>query len=555
MIHLHLGMMSPNCNSSSWSSKLANCSKRDHSLSMHAKFMPTLTDYKPPNSTLNVLHHNAHSFLPKLPIYTALPHIQNFDIFSVSESWLKPNLPSGIIDLPNFNVFRCDRNNSSKSLGGGAMLLVKTNLKATRLLHLQPTLSTCDSVWVKLHMLNSADLIVGSIYLPPDHDKSLFVHELVEVLSDPCFDKTKVLICGDFNINWSKPSQAKEQLSNAASQFELAQVASGMSYVSHQSANESLIDLCFVSKCVSVNKCSMLVNDISDHYALSISVTLKPNRQPRKLIKSRNYRAGLPALSMHNHHDDILIQSLHANSDSPHVQAILFESWVYQLVERCVPVKQYRIRPDSPKWLDTDLKRLVSVKNRFFRRVRLDDRDSAAWMQYKKFRKYVQKELTVAKRKYYTSRLGSGIPSFFKEIKVLLRHSSGAEGDISLSTDSGDVINKPADVAVELNKFFTNLESPKPGDTDLPCTTGSTFQLAHVTALDVSNVMRKLDSNKRGGVHSFPTSVYQCLYETTIPAITCIFNSIVDTSIFPDIYKKALVTPLFKRGDKTQASN
>lgn len=128
----------------------AGMSRREHSLAMHSKFLDSLSTFVPKPSTLNFLHHNAHSFLPKLGHYTSLPAIQNYDFISISQSWLHPQLPSQMATVPNFKIVQGDRMSSDKTQGGGALLLVKSYLNVLPIDHIFSLIPSGDSVWVKL---------------------------------------------------------------------------------------------------------------------------------------------------------------------------------------------------------------------------------------------------------------------------------------------------------------------------------------------------------------------------------------------------------------------
>ena len=48
---------------------------------------------------------------------------RTIDILCISETWLVQQTPNNHIDIPSYNVFRCD-----KGRGGGACIYVKDNL-------------------------------------------------------------------------------------------------------------------------------------------------------------------------------------------------------------------------------------------------------------------------------------------------------------------------------------------------------------------------------------------------------------------------------------------
>lgn len=67
--------------------------------------------------------------------------------------------------------------------------------------------------------------------------------------------------------------------------------------------------------------------------------------------------------------------------------------------------------------------------------------------------------------------------------------------------------------------------------------------------------LRSLKPNKRGGYHQIPALVYQSIAEILALPLANIFNESIAHCEFPDCYKIALVTPIYKRGDRANASN
>ena len=59
--------------------------------------------------------------------YESLNLFKSTDIFSVSETWLTPDIPDSLVDLPGFSIARCDSKSTTKARGGGAALFVKSS--------------------------------------------------------------------------------------------------------------------------------------------------------------------------------------------------------------------------------------------------------------------------------------------------------------------------------------------------------------------------------------------------------------------------------------------
>ena len=99
----------------------------------------------------------------------------NLDYLGLSETWLTPTTPSGIFNIPEYNVFRRDRTNGK---GGGVLLYVKNNIQCKQM-DLPNNALECVAVTISLSPEMSFNIIV--LYRPPN-EKDTFFDDLKEVL-------------------------------------------------------------------------------------------------------------------------------------------------------------------------------------------------------------------------------------------------------------------------------------------------------------------------------------------------------------------------------------
>ena len=539
-------MMSDSCN---------GYLSREHSLAMHSKFLAELSQYSPPKSGINVLHHNAHSIFSKMAHYNVLGCLESYDFVSISESWLNDSISSSMLPFPNFKLFRRAREGQF-SRGGGALLLVKEHLNVTSLPHLSSLFFSCDSVWVKLLLPGCCPIVVASVYVPPKNIGQ-FVSELQEALEDEVFNNSDIILCGDFNVNWNNNSKDRMRLMELTDEHNVSQVISGFTYVAPVSTNESLLDLCFVSNRLVCTEARVLVTDLSDHYALTVSISMKKAKPPRKLRVVRNFTACKDRLQQYEEVQTEVVNLVRSLS-SPNDQAECLEDWVFGLMNLHAPKQVLRVRPNRPEWLNPSLVRLLSTKNRLYRKVRLLPYGSE-WIEYKQFRNYVKRMTDLAKREYYAKKMGESSTAFYKQVNSLLGKSPSSGGVQSLVTKAGNVTD-PTDMANVLNEFFSNIPTPVcfPKINSLPVPPGRAIKLLEIEPVDESEVayeLKKLKPDKKGGIHGIPTFVYQSLCATVVPCLTSIINNSILTGSFPTAYKVALVTPVYKKGDPKQPGN
>ena len=72
---------------------------------------------------------------------------------------------------------------------------------------------------------------------------------------------------------------------------------------------------------------------------------------------------------------------------------------------------------------------------------------------------------------------------------------------------------------------------------------------------NISNITRSLDANKARGHDNILIGMLKICDSAIVEPLTIIFNSCINQSIFPDIWKKSNICPIHKRGDKQTISN
>ena len=486
---------------------------KELSLYYHSKFLPSIDSLSFNHSTdINILHHNSRSLNKRKMAYTTLDAINNTSIFCLSETFLKPYHSDTLCTLENFKIERCDRPPAyKKTSGGGAAILIRNNLHYKRLQGPTNTLkNVCDSVWIKLYTHNSKPLIIGSLYRPPDSDRTTFISLFNDAINSLSQYTADLVIMGDFNINWNSVSASKKQLYDTTLLLNLQQLISGPTYTSPE-GRESTIDLAFISNSATCTGKGIAVSDLSDHYFTYCSLRVKPLKPPRKLINTRSYHK----LDRKRFFDDATLVPFHQIphiSDSPHEQALSLENHILSLLDLHIPIKTLRVRNSKPSWLSSHLLKLIRLKNRFFRKVYKGTAEPTAnhINQYKKFRNYVTRQLRCQKRETIQHQLAKDIPTFYKCARKLL----GTNGTPSLPTQiifNDNLLTDDKSISEAFNSYFSGIIAahstlaPLP---NIPCPTSFSFH--RVSCKEVQDALLSL-KDKKGGISQTLASIYQLL--------------------------------------------
>ena len=103
--------------------------------------------------------------------------------------------------------------------------------------------------------------------------------------------------------------------------------------------------------------------------------------------------------------------------------------------------------------------------------------------------------------------------------------------------------------------FFSQQCKPVNNDSVLPnfnYLTNEKIEHIHIENKDIISLIRKLNPNKANGSDGISA---QMLLLCDDSVIVPLFNNILSTAIYPDMWKLPNVTPIFKKGDKQLIKN
>ena len=120
------------------------------------------------------------------------------NLFVVTESHLDEKI------LPSASHYTAYPNDKNRHGGGGIFVLVKNEVLSSLL----QVFTSIDQIWVHIHIKNKQNIIVGSVYCPPNSPVTV-LDELENIINDirNSHPTAKIFLGGDFNasgIDWQQ---------------------------------------------------------------------------------------------------------------------------------------------------------------------------------------------------------------------------------------------------------------------------------------------------------------------------------------------------------------
>ena len=130
---------------------------------------------------LKIINMNCQSISAKRDEFLVELDLSWLDIVVDTESWLNPDIASGEVFPPNYQVFRRDCTNDAH---GSIFIAVIDSLVASEVNNIQPD---CENIW-----------IFGAFYRPPTTDE-VYIGKLGQAVEMIPLN-ANLLLLGDFNI-------------------------------------------------------------------------------------------------------------------------------------------------------------------------------------------------------------------------------------------------------------------------------------------------------------------------------------------------------------------
>ena len=125
------------------------------------------------------------------------------------------------------------------------------------------------------------------------------------------------------------------------------------------------------------------------------------------------------------------------------------------------------------------------------------------------------------------------------------------------------VLTSPVEIAETFNSYFSNvgvdLAAEIPASEYNPevylTPTDKTFNLQAPTIDRVHRLLKTIDEKKFVGLNKIPNKLLKMAADVIAPSLTEIFAKSIHAGIFPDEWKEARVSPVYKNGAKNEPSN
>ncbi len=508
------------------------------------------------NGFLNIANVNCNGIRSKVPQLEIFLDIENIDVVIGTESKLGNDVYNAEVFPPNYRVYRRDR----ASGGGGVFIAVRDNIPCY--IRSDLMMDSTELIWCQL-TLKDQNVLVGAFYRQPKRtidDSLINLDQSLATLRNTT-NAPYIILGGDFNVpdmNWTDETVTadnplQEKLLDIADDHQLTQTVP-FTTRRHANGTENTLDLLYTSHPSLLNKVRPH-SGISDHSAVlatfdtKVKIKAKPSRSiPQwKSVDEVEFRKQAEELARNFHRNQPENKTVDENWK-------FFGNSMNNLVKSHVPHKTYRGNRGAP-WFNNHLKKMTRKKEKLYARAKNSSRDDH-WTAYKDYQKKVNKAIRKSKRNHVSEIISSDQPKkFWRFVRSNKKDNTGVPvlkvNNITLTKDS----EKAAALSTQFQSVFTRED---PESSSLPCMDDPPYEDMPdiiVSTEGVEKLLRNIDPTKAAGPDEVSNYALKIAAQEIAPVLSFIFQQSIDTGELPDDWRKANISPIYKKGDTTDPAN
>ena len=254
---------------------------------------------------------------------------------------------------------------------------------------------------------------------------------------------------------------------------------------------------------------------------------------------------------------DFQLQFLSSNPYSNDVESNWnnFKQAINNAITSHIPQKPPQSRNNLP-WITPSIKRLMNRRTRLYRKTKSLQTEKA-WNDYRILRNKITNCIRNAHTKYQTSLFNENEKTNHKNFWKYIKNIRTDQHGISPLNENGNTINSSKGKATVLNNKFQSVFTQE-NTTDIPNCDSTPHPIIPDIAVScdgVQNLLETLDPSKASGPDNIPTRILKFCAKEIAPILTVIFIQSLTSRHIPNDWLKANITPVFKKGDRSNTNN
>ena len=432
---------------------------------------------------------------------------------------------------------------------GGIAVLLKDHLKVKPLQSVNnvENAGKIETLWLQVSNPQGRRFNLGCVYRPPRHTAATISADIdfleTQVQRVLLSSTENIVITGDFNCNLlaSGNDICKSRFNQFLDSLSLHQYVTSPTYVSG-----SLLDV-FVSNAehflsdVSVHPCPY-----SDHSIIKANVSIpKPRRKPTFISSRRLHRINTPAFHTALRAADwsCVLSKINVSDQWSSLITCLLP-----ILDRYAPLKRIKIRNPSAPPVSDITRNLMAQRRRLLA-------DTGRTPEFIALNKRVRSAIRHDTRQDIARRVREmGPTTIFRNVRQIIAGKK--------STDR----SKPEATPDELNQYFVSVGPqvasevrarghPPSLPVRLPRVGTCGFKLQPISLSSLWSILNSMKKSGACGADGISIEVIRLCFAVIGPVFLHIINACLVSGEYPAPWKHSIIHPIYKAGNKSEASN
>jgi exonuclease III len=505
---------------------------------------------------------NSHSVKNKLGDISEFVARDHIDVLAINETWLSGAIKSSTLGVRNFNLaFRRDRPTAADDTPltnyGGVCVYIRKNVQCVRMPELEH--DDQEAIWFRV-VGGKSDVVVCAFYRAPNRNRREFI-EYIDHCLNILGPTREVVLLGDVNMNFERDADcAALKLFLSVYGFEQLIKDGSHIYNAHQSSIIDVICCNRPQKVITSRVLDYEPNLLEYHKPVMVEYLL--DLPPLKVTKhtARNFCEQ----NIQNFLQRIGSVTWAGNTAD---EAVTFmNQTLATIVDLSFPLKSFVTTDKTVPEITPEIRQAKAEKYRLLkikrRTGREEDRvafnrqsDYLNWLCMEHRKAIISREINI---NFDSSRkLWQTLKQYLSIDKSKDRHSVVLTVDGIKQTDPRQIANTFNEyfcaVGEQLAAQLPNLQVDPLQFVDEPAD-GSVFALHPVTRYEVLREAQKIGAHKSVAEPAPFKVLKSALHFLAIPITNIINLSFADAEVPRDL-KRAVVSCIYKDGDKEECSN
>ena len=513
------------------------------------------------NSDVAIINYNIRSANSKnLDSFShAFLYSKRPNVLVLTETWCSNDSTPIIPGYYGYHVTRDGRS-------GGVSVFIDENYVSNCVQNLSFCNSTIEVCTVDISV-NDLNFTIIAIYRPHSDSIQNFCDFFSVFLNNSYFRNKFCIVLGDLNICLLKNERPNIEFMNILySHNFLSLINRPTRFPQTDNITPSLLDHIFMNK-QHLHTCGLIDYDQSDHLPTYLNLKMEQPINSKRRIQFRVVNDATK-LSFATCVEDFDWNSIISDDVDSYVENFL--NALDRIYCSSFPLKTKVIseRYYLNRWMTPEMHNLLNAKSNYFSLYRLGrslDIELVSRDENNRFKNRVTNLIRIQKKKYYRDLINNCKNDLRKTWKIINSlMSKGFKNTSIRKIVSNDIVySNEEDISKIFNDYFCNIGtrlssnipiSPSDPLQYVEFNNVSCFHLYAVSSSEIVEIIKSL-KNSKNDMNSFSVALLKEYSNFFSPIIASIVNLCFRSGKFPYCLKKAVVAPLFKKGNAMNVEN